>query len=66
MESVNVQIDKLAAMLAESIKVDTDEDKELVVYLIKGLIDYNELIWMAIVDKAKDIIISEYQNKASR
>lgn len=57
MKSVNVTIDKLAELLAETLKADTDEDKELVVYILKKLVNNDEQMWNEIVFKSVDFIL---------
>ena len=57
MKSVNVTIDKLAELLAETLKADTGEDKELVVYILKKLVNNDEQMWNEIVFKSVDFIL---------
>lgn len=57
MKSVNVTIDKLAELLAETLKADTDEDKELVVYILKKLVNNDKQMWNEIVFKSVDFIL---------
>lgn len=57
MKSVNVTIDKLAELLAETLKADTDEDKELVVHILKKLINNDKQMWNEIVFKSVDFIL---------
>lgn len=62
MENDNILINKLAKQLAEILKTETNEDKQLVVCKIKQQISNNELIFKSILDKAINLILNDNEN----